>query len=87
MLLVYLAWLCVLLLFIAVLYAVHTIEIYTHGPLQRNQQQVQLRLVLILSRVLCVCAALLLSLHFCVVDIPHAEEPWPALSASYNVST
>ena len=82
MLLVYLAWVSVLLLFTALLHAVHTIEIYTHGPLQRNLQQVQLRRVLILSKALCLCACFLLSAHFTAV----VEEPWSGPPVPYNVS-
>lgn len=87
MLLVYLAWFSVLLLFGAVLHAMHTIAIYTDGPLQRNLQQVQLRRLLILSSVLCFCACFLLAAHFTLVDIPRAEGAWPVLSVSSNAST
>jgi len=87
MLLVCLAWVSVLLLFSALLHAMHTIAIYTDGPLQRNLQQVQLRRLLILSSVLCCCACFLLAAHFTLVDIPRVGEARPALAVSSNAST
>jgi hypothetical protein len=87
MLLVFLAWLSLLLLFGAVLHALHTIAIYTDGPLQRNLQQVQLRRLRILSSVLCLCACFLLAAHFTLADDPRVEGAWPAISVPSNVST
>jgi hypothetical protein len=77
MLLVYLAWLSVLAMFAAALYALHTVAIYTHGPLQRSLQQVHLRRLRITRNVLCACACVLLSLHFTLVvpRIPHDALP------------
>ena len=81
MLLVYLAWLAVLALFAAVLYALHTVAIYTHTPLQRNLQQVHLRRLRVIRNVLCACAGLLLSIHFSLVDVPASP------AAPHNAST
>lgn len=82
MLLVYLAWLCILAVFAASLHALHTVAIYTHSPLQRNLQQVQLRRLRVICTVLCVSAGLLLALHFSNVDVPHADGPPAAVNAS-----
>lgn len=83
MLLVYLAWLSVLAMFAAALYALHTVAIHTHSPMQRNLQQVQLRRLRLTRNVLCVCAGLLLFVHFSLVDVPRDERP----PAPHNAST
>lgn len=67
MLLVYLAWLAVIAMFAAALHALHTVPIYTHGPLERSTQQVCLRRLLVVCGVLGFCACFLLTLHFTVV--------------------
>jgi hypothetical protein len=83
MLLLYAAWFSVLVLFAAALHALHTIAIYTHSPLQRKLQQVQLRRLRIVRNVLCSCACLLLATHFSLVDVPRADRP----PAAHNAST
>lgn len=82
MLLVFLAWLAVLALFAAALYALHTVAIYTHSPLQRNLQQVHLRRLRVTRNVLCACAGLLLFAHFSLVDVPRDDRPPPPHNAT-----
>jgi len=80
MLLLYLAWASVLAMFAAALYALHTVPIYTHGPLQRGTQQLQLRRLLVVCSALGLCAAILLFLHFAGGD----DLPPPPVNASHS---
>jgi len=75
MLFLYLAWCSVVAMFAAALYALHTVPIYTHGPLQRGMQQVHVRRVLVVCSALGLCACLLLFLHFAVADVPPPLPP------------
>ena len=86
MLLLYLAWASVFAMFAAALHALHTVPIYTHGPLQRSMQQVYLRRLLVFCSALGLCACLLLFLHFAVEDVPPPPPPPPPVNASAQSS-
>jgi hypothetical protein len=64
----------------AALYALHTVPIYTHGPLQRSTKQLHLRRLLVVCSALGLCAGLLLFLHFAAADVPQP----PPVNASQS---
>jgi len=86
MIFVYLSWMCMFLLFISVVYGLHTIAIYTYSPLQRQVQQAQLRRLTIICNVLFVCACILLCMHFILFNDPREEESL-SVTTVYNIST
>jgi hypothetical protein len=68
MLFIFIAWLLTLLTFAILLRALHTIPIYTYTALEHEGQQLQLRTLFIMSKILLSLAFLMLMLHFVLPD-------------------
>jgi hypothetical protein len=68
MLFIFIAWLLTLLTLAIILRALHTIPIYTYTALEHEGQQLQMRTLFIMSKVLLSLAFLMLMLHFILPD-------------------
>jgi hypothetical protein len=68
MLFIFIAWLLTLLTLAIILRALHTIPIYTYTSLEHEGQQLQLRTLFIMSKILLSLAFFMLMLHFVLPD-------------------
>jgi len=65
---IFIAWLLTLLTLAIILRALHTIPIYTYTALEHEGQQMQLRTLFIMSKILLSLAFFMLMLHFILPD-------------------
>ena len=88
MLFILIAWLLVLLTFTIWLRALHSIAIYTHTPLQLQEQTLQIQNVSSMTQMLLALAVVCLGLHFTLPgDVLHLQTPHVRSNAPMNAST
>ena len=87
MLFILIAWLLVVLTFAIWLRALHSIPIYTHTPLQLQEQTLQIQTVLSITQMLLALAVACVGLHFTLPgDVLHSQTPHVRSNASINAS-
>jgi hypothetical protein len=87
MLFILIAWLLVVLTFAIWLRALHSIPIYTHTPLQQQEQTLQIQNVSSITQMLLALAIACVGLHFALPsDVLHLQTPHVRSTASMNAS-
>ena len=85
MLFILIAWLLVVLTFAIWLRALHSIPIYTHTPLQQQEQTLQIQNVSTITQLLLVLATVCVGLHFTLAgDVVHLQTLHVRSNASMN---
>ena len=83
MLFIVIAWLLVLLTFAVWLRALHSIAIYTHTPLELEDQKLQVQTVWSISQMLLAVAVACVGLHFMLSgDVMRAQTSQTPVNAS-----
>lgn len=84
MLFVFIAWMLTLVVFVILLRALHTIPIYTYTALEHHGQQLQMRTLFIISKILLALAFLMLMLHFI---LPSTTQDFKTYYANSSLDT